>query len=205
MPEKTIEFEGAVEWIGENPCITLKTDPDGPLTTIGHFFRVITSPKGAGIVAIVMQKPIADGSDDSESNICVTDNRELADYIIANYAAQFGSFNGTDVTKRLTFKEMTGAHVRNDWPREYTEVVEADGTKVEFIWTDIEDPIVAGYPAADSGIPGQTMVSTVVPSAGGAVVVNGKECAGELFEKETLGRKHKSSTLAFAETWIREK
>ncbi|MEO0400256.1 MAG: hypothetical protein AAF224_12635 [Pseudomonadota bacterium] len=203
MIENSIEFKGAVEWFGENPSIVLKSGPDGPIVTIGHFFRVLSSPHGAGIVAIVMQAPTPGANDDPESNVCLTDNRPLAEYIIKNYAAKFGSFRGTDVETRLTFKEITSATVRNAAPKEYAEIIEADGTRVEFVWKGMLEPFAAAYPPPDSGIPGQLMVSTYVPTTDGVLLVNGKQCVGELFEKETLGHKHTSAELAFAETWVR--
>ena len=43
-----IVFGGNVEWSGENPGISLKTDPNGPFVTLASFFRVVLSPHGRG-------------------------------------------------------------------------------------------------------------------------------------------------------------
>jgi hypothetical protein len=53
----TLVFPGTVEWSGENPGISLKTDPNGPFTTLASFFRVALAPHGRGHALMLLQSP----------------------------------------------------------------------------------------------------------------------------------------------------
>ena len=68
-------FPGTVEWSGENPGISLKSDPNGPFTTLASFFRVVLSPHGRGHALVLMQAP---HQADPVLNLCLTDNEPLA-------------------------------------------------------------------------------------------------------------------------------
>ena len=52
-----INFNGKVEWSGENPGISLKEHPDGPWTNLASFFRVVLSPYGRGHALVLLQSP----------------------------------------------------------------------------------------------------------------------------------------------------
>ena len=46
---EVIRFPGTVEWTGENPGISLKTDPNGPFTTLGELtYRKLDSVESSG-------------------------------------------------------------------------------------------------------------------------------------------------------------
>ena len=202
MIDKSAEIGGSVEWFGENPCIILKHEVDGPSSTVGHFIRVLSSPHGAGLIAIVMRKPYPDGKDDGDQNICLTDNENLARYILDNYVAHFGSFRDTEAPSRLRFSKITSSHVENAMPARYAEIVEGEGVRLEFVWKDVLEAFAVVFPPSESVVKTQYMVSTLAGAKDGEILVNGEKCAGRTIPEETLGHKHSSAVLAFAETWI---
>jgi hypothetical protein len=68
---ETMLFPGVVEWSGENPGISLKTDADGPFTALASFFRVVLSPHGRGHALVLLESPQQAGA---PGNLCLTDN-----------------------------------------------------------------------------------------------------------------------------------
>ncbi|MEK9801727.1 MAG: hypothetical protein VW647_12585, partial [Alphaproteobacteria bacterium] len=48
---------GSVEWSGENPGIYLKSDPNDDYSVVALFFRIILSPRGRGVGAIILGDP----------------------------------------------------------------------------------------------------------------------------------------------------
>src|SRR3954454_14442548 len=97
-------FPGVVEWSGENPGISLKTDPDGPFTTLASFFRVVLSPHGAGHALLLMRDPHSAGG----NNVCYTDNEPLARYLVDRFAAHFGAFRGIAGLSGLRYAAIEG-------------------------------------------------------------------------------------------------
>ena len=86
---EVIRFPGTVEWSGENPGIFLKSDPNGPFTTLASFFRVMLSPHGRGHALVLVQPP----NDFLRTPaLCLTDNEPLARWLVADFVSKFGAF-----------------------------------------------------------------------------------------------------------------
>ena len=79
---------GVVEWSGENPGIYLKSDPDQDYSVVAVFFRIVLSPHGRGVGAVVLGAPKSEAAYPDAPNICLTDNRPMMEYLISNFVSK---------------------------------------------------------------------------------------------------------------------
>ena len=97
---------GRVEWSGENPGIYLKDD-EGHWKTLAVFFKVVTSPLGAGTGVLVLGTPFQALAFPAANNVCVTDNQPLMQWLIANFVSRFPSFGGARALGCLAYLPAT--------------------------------------------------------------------------------------------------
>src|SRR3712207_2984991 len=98
-----ILFPGTVEWSGENPGISLKEEPDGPFVALASFFRVVLSPHGRGHALVLLQSPQDANPPMERTNLCLTDNDELARYLVSEFVSNFGAYKGLAGLKNLVY------------------------------------------------------------------------------------------------------
>src|SRR3954471_1649260 len=101
-----INFNGKVEWSGENPGISLKEHPDGPWTNLASFFRVVLSPYGRGHALVLLQSPNEANPPEGRPNICFHDNEELARYLVKDFVSHFGAYRGLPSLTNLTYRKL---------------------------------------------------------------------------------------------------
>jgi hypothetical protein len=125
---EVIRFPGTVEWSGENPGISLKTDPNGPFTTLASFFRVVLSPHGRGHALVLVQPPSEFVRNPA---ICLTDNEPLARWLVAEFVSYFGAFKGLPVMDSLVYRKLDSVESAGDPSNIYSETVKAGDASIQ--------------------------------------------------------------------------
>ena len=91
----------AIDWSGENPGITLRDGPDGEISCLVSFFRVVVSPHGPGHAAFVLTDPQLSGSS-AAVNTRFTDNEPLARYLLSDFV-RLRAWRGVPAVEQLTY------------------------------------------------------------------------------------------------------
>ncbi|MBU8537128.1 hypothetical protein [Falsiroseomonas tokyonensis] len=196
---QTLLFPGEVEWSGENPGISLKTDPAGPFTTLASFFRVVLSPHGRGLALVLLQAPQAE----DEGNVCLTDNEPLARWLVANYVAHFGAWRGLAGLRSLRYRPLDSVATGGDASTDYSETVTAGPLTVALEWSGLGKPFCFALPPAQSATGRHHMPTVFVGCETATVTVNGQRRPGAPIPREIAGQRISTAMLAFSETWIR--
>lgn len=197
---EVIRFPGTVEWSGENPGIFLKSDPNGPFTTLASFFRVMVSPHGRGHALVLVQPP-------SEflrtPAVCLYDNEPLARWLVSDFVTKFGAFQGVASMRELLYRPLDSVESAGDPSNIYSETVRAADLTVSLTWSGLGVPFCFVNPPELSATGLHYMPSVFIGCLDAAIQVNGKRLPGAPVPREVAGRKITTAMLAFAETWIR--
>lgn len=197
---ETMLFPGVVEWSGENPGISLKTDPDGPFTALASFFRVVLSPHGRGHALVVLAEP---RQADAAGNLCLTDNEALARWLIAEYVSHFAAWRDLPGLAGLRFQAIESVTTEGDAITSYAEVVRGGGTTVRLGWDGLGKPFCFAHPPERSSTGKHYMPSVFLGCARATIELNGRALPGTPVPREVAGHKISTAMLAFSETWIR--
>ena len=193
---------GKVEWSGENPGIYLKVDPTGDWSSLGIFFRVVLSPHGSGVTMIVLDSPDEEKGYPDCNNICLTDNRNLTDYLINDFMSKFPSFKGKKGLEAMTYLELDEVVSRGDFSDYRTESVISRDTEVTMAWNDMGEPFAAEV-AVDASATGEhEMYSVFLEAKQASIAVNGNYLPGSVMTRNFLGREMSTAFIALSETWI---
>ena len=195
-----ILFPGVVEWSGENPGISLKTDPNGRFTTLASFFRVVLSPHGSGRALVLLRTP---HDIDRNANICITDNEKLARWLVSDFVAHFGAFRGLPGLIGLSYRKLDSATASGDPRNIYTETIKSGDTTVALTWSGLGAPFCFALPPDQSATGAHHMPSLFVGCLDASIQVNGQRIPGSPVPREIAGRKITTAMLAFSETWVR--
>ncbi len=198
-----ILFPGSVEWSGENPGISLKTDPSGPFTALASFFRVVLSPHGRGHALVLLRAPDRDHPADLDANLCLTDNEMLARWLVGEFVSQFGTFRELPGLAGLRYRALDHVEAGGDPRSAYSETVSAGALVVRLSWTRLGAPFCFALPADRSATGRHHMPSLFVPCRDAAIEVNGARLPGAPVPREVAGHTISTAMLAFSETWIR--
>jgi hypothetical protein len=198
-----INFNGKVEWSGENPGISLKEQPDGPWTNLASFFRVVLSPHGRGHALVLLQSPNEANPSEGRANICYHDNEELARYLVKDFVAHFGAYRGLPSLTNLTYRKLDSVAATGDPASTYTEIVKAGGTTITLTWSGLGEPFCFALPPDKSATGKHHMPSLFVGCKDASITVNGKTLAGKPIPRDMAGHTISTAMLAFSETWIR--
>lgn len=195
-----ITFPGDVEWSGENPGISLRTDPDGPFTALASFFRVVLSPHGQGHALLLLRAP---GEASGEQNFCLTDNETLARYLVENFVSHFGAYKDLPGLRALSYWKLDEVYASGDPTEEYSETVRAGGLTVRMLWQGLGKPFCFAFPPALSATGKHHMPSLFVGCENARIEVNGEALPGRPVPRTVAGHQITTAMLAFSETWVR--
>lgn len=199
----TILFPGTVEWSGENPGISLKTDPAGPFTTLASFFRVVLSPHGRGHALVLMLSPQEEAPPADRANLCFTDNEPLARWLVGGYVSHFGAWRGLPGLKGLQYRGLDSVRSSGDAITSYTETVIAGETTVALTWSGLGKPFCFALGPSASATGAHHMPTLFVGCETASVTINGRARPGAPVPREIAGQRISTAMLAFSETWIR--
>ena len=197
---ETMLFPGLVEWSGENPGISLKTDPEGPFTALASFFRVVLSPHGRGHALVLLEEPRQAGA---PGNLCLTDNEALARWLIAEYVAHFAAWRDLPGLAGLRFQAIESVTTEGDAITSYAEVIRGDGTIVRLGWDDLGKPFCFAHPPERSSTGKHYMPSVFLGCERATITLNGRALPGTPVARQVAGQRISTAMLAFSETWIR--
>jgi len=197
--------QGEVDWTGDNPFIYLKTDPKGEWSSLSLFFRIALSSHGRGNAILVLERPYEPEANGA-TRLCITDNRPLAKYLIAEFVKKFGLFRPS--AKMLDeIRVIDGASFKTeaDYPNRHAELAfnHAQGVEVTMVWEKLGKAFAVDVPPEKSQTTIHEMFSVFQPAAQAHVIVNGKRILGATVERDFFGGRAQSAALAYSETWVR--
>jgi hypothetical protein len=197
---ETMLFPGVVEWSGENPGISLKTDADGPFTALASFFRVVLSPHGRGHALVLLESP---QQADAPGNLCLTDNEPLARWLIAEYVSHFAAWRGLPGLAGLRFQAIDSVTTEGDAITAYAEVIRAGATTVRLGWRGLGAPFCFAHPPERSSTGKHYMPNVFLGCESATIELDGRTLPGKPVAREVAGHRISTAMLAFSETWIR--
>jgi hypothetical protein len=200
---ESLVFRGQVEWSGENPGISLKTDPEGPFTSLASFFRVVLSPHGRGHALILVQSPQEASPPAERANWCLTDNEPLARYLIDGFVSKFAAFKGLPALAGLQVRKLDSVKTSGDPLVDYAETVRAGDLTVALRWAGLGEPFCFAHPPENSATGAHHMPSVFVGCTQPSITVNGRTLPGSPVPRMVAGHPITTAMLAFSETWIR--
>lgn len=193
---------GRVAWTGDNPFIYLKTDPAGDWSSLSVFFRIAASPYGTGRAAIVVENPY-DAGDRQAARLVLTDNVELAKFLVRDFLSKFVLFRPSEVMGELEYvpeAEFNQILAGNDWTEEAT----AGDRSISLTWRGLGDPFAVDVPGPESGTGLHEMFAVFRIAEGGEVSVDGRRLAGTTIERDFLNGRGQSAGMAISETWVEQ-
>ena len=199
----TITFPGTVEWSGENPGISLKTDPNGPFVALASFFRVVLSPYGRGHAVVLLQSPNDANPPADRANVCLTDNEKMARYLVKDFVSHFGTFKNLPGLETMAYKPLDSVAASGDPASTYSEIVKGSGYDVTLTWSGLGKPFCFALPPDKSATGKHHMPSLFVGCKDATITVNGKTLAGKPIPRVMAGNEITTAMLAFSETWVR--
>jgi hypothetical protein len=176
---------------GENSVIRLNNNDNDAFTTNATFWRLVTSPRGAGCV-LYLKSELTEGrwriySDNIamarwlQSTVLGAINPELRELTIPVTEAQFGK----------------SGDARDFW----TERLEARGEEVDLTWYELGEPFLIH--TQPNSIPGRPygMCTVLLPALGARLTRNGSEAQGQPWPREREGRASSTCVLGLCESW----
>ena len=202
MDPKNPRNPGKVEWSGDNPGIYLKEDPDGDWSALGIFFRVALSPHGQGTTMIVLEKPNEPLGFPEANNLCLTDNKQLTNYLIRDFMSKFPSFKGRNGLQAMTYRSIDEVVSTGDLTDFRSESVTSQNLEVVMTWEQLGEPFAAEVAVEASATGEHEMYSVFLEAKNAHIAVNGEKFAGSVTSRNFLGRTMSTAFLAISETWV---
>lgn len=191
---------GAVAWTGDNPFIYLKTDPDGEWSSLSVYFRIAASKYGPGRAAVVVENPY-DGTDGTASRLVLTDNLELARFLVRDFVSKFLLFRPSPVMDDLEYVDGASFETVLDGD-DWTELATTDSRNVAMTWRDLGEPFAVDVPGPESGTGRHEMFAVFRIAGAGEVSVDGRRLPGTTIERDFLNGRGQSAGMAISETWV---
>ena len=194
---------GSVEWSGENPGIYLKLDPDGDYSVVALFFRIVLSPHGRGVGAIILGEPDTAAGYPEVPNLCLTDNRLMMKYLLDNFASKFPTLVGRAGVDAMTWHDVTinKQHNRN-MPNSYSEELTADNITLQMSWKDLQAPMAIEVGPNESATKAHDMYAVFLEATDAQITINGTALQGQVADRQFFGRRMSTAFLALSETWV---
>ena len=190
---------GRIIMSGDNHVARLRADPDGPDTALINYFRVEVSEHGSGHAAFILPRLAQPGG----PNACFTDNRPLADWLIASYLMTMDRYKALPAMDGLAVVEGASFESQSELPAAWTERISGGGVDVSIRWrSDGSEPFFVEIVGQRSSTRTVEVFASVVQTDEVALHVDGRRVPGRMYDEENWGRPMKSGILAFAETWI---
>ncbi|KEA64454.1 hypothetical protein ADIMK_1358 [Marinobacterium lacunae] len=193
---------GVVSWTGDNPGIYLKEQADGPWTGLATYFNIQYSPYGRGRGVLLLEEPDSEVGYPAVCNIMLSDNQDLARYLLDEFFSRFAAFRVSKATPSVAFLELTSAHSEGDTRDSYREYLSGDGLDVVMSWDKLGKPYAVDMPPEKGPTQKHEMYSLFIDAAEAGIEVNGKRLRGSVATRGFDGGTKSSAFLAFSETWI---
>ena len=194
---------GSVEWSGENPGIYLKLDPDGDYSVVALFFRIVLSPHGRGVGAIILGEPDTAAGYPEVPNLCLTDNRPMMKYLLDNFASKFPTLVGRAGVDAMTWHDVTSKKQHNrNMPNSYSEELTAGDITLQMSWKDLQAPMAIEVGPDESATKAHDMYAVFLEATDAQITINGTALQGQVADRQFFGRTMSTAFLALSETWV---
>ena len=194
---------GSVEWSGENPGIYLKSETDGDYSVLALFFRIVLSPHGQGIGAIILGDPNTAAGYPDVPNLCLTDNRPMMQYLLDNFASKFPTLIGRAGVDAMSWHDVTSNKQNNQtMPHSYSEELIASDVRIQMTWKDLQPPIAIEVGPNESATKAHDMYSVFLEATDARITINGAALQGQVVDRQFFGRTMSTAFLALSETWV---
>ena len=195
---------GSVEWSGENPGIYLKSDPGGDYSVVALFFRIVLSPHGRGVGAIILGDPDTASGYPEVPNLCLTDNRPMMTYLLKNFASKFPTLVGRAGVPAMSWHDVTSNKQDNrNMPHSYSEELTADDITVQMTWKDLHLPMAIEVGPNESATKAHDMYAVFLEATDARITINGAALRGQVVDRQFFGRTMSTAFLALSETWVK--
>ena len=202
MPLSTPIHPGRVDWSGENPGILLKEREDGPWSAMALFFRIVYSPAGTGQALLLYEDPNHPASLPTVRNVIISDNREMADYLMQHFVGKLPSFGGQPAFAHVQHLALDEAFAGGDPRTRYTETVVSGSLRVELVWDALGTPVALELPVEATGTKEHEGFTVLVESRDASILVNGEPLPGKPAARVQAGIETTTAFLYFSETWV---
>lgn len=196
---------GKMEWTGDNPFIYLKKDVDGDFSSLSVYFRIASSDYGPGKAILVLDNPY-EADTENKLRLLVTDNKELAEFLVKNFVRYFGLFRKAVALDHLNMITDGVFTTTNEFPKRVVEAVRSESAdlNIELHWNDLNQPAIpVDLAVHETQTQKHEMMAVFHPAQNAQVLINGKPLEGQTIERDFNGSRAQSAALANSETWIR--
>lgn len=201
--QRTPVNPGTVEWSGENPGIYLKADPQADYSVVALFFRIVLSPHGRGVGAVILGAPDSASGYPDAPNLCLTDNRPMMEYLIENFASKFPTFVGKAGVSAMSWFDVTDSQQDNrNMPHTYSETLTAGDLQVQMTWKDLQPPMAIEVGPDASATKQHDMYAVFLEARDAHITINGAALPGQVVDRQFFGRTMSTAFLALSETWV---
>ena len=202
MPLSEPITPGVVDWTGENPGILLK-DENGDFSAMALFFRVAWSPVGQGQVLLLYGSPQQAQGTQQAPNVLLSDNPELAEYLMDNFIGKLAAFRQAPAFETLPHHLASAVRSSGDpMGHRYSETISGEGLTVELVWESLEKPLALELTPKQVGTGEHTMFTLLVPARNAHIIVNGHSLPGKVGARVQAGYDTTTAFLYFSETWV---
>jgi len=201
--QRTPVNPGTVEWSGENPGIYLKADPQADYSVVALFFRIVLSPHGRGVGAVILGAPDSASGYPDAPNLCLTDNRPMMEYLVENFASKFPTFVGKAGVSAMSWFDVTDSQQDNrNMPQTYSETLTAGDLQVQMTWKDLQPPMAIEVGPDASATKQHDMYAVFLEARDAHITINGAALPGQVVDRQFFGRTMSTAFLALSETWV---
>ena len=182
-----------VHFTGENSFLRLKTEADGPETTVCAHWRTLISPAGPGTCLFLH-------SDATGGEVRLyADNVGMARWLQGELESILNPpFADTAMPIAEAAFSREGA-----FRSTYREIVDSADGRIELSWSDMGEPFMLTLPPNNDDTGPWAVYSCLVPCRTATLEVAGTRAEGGAYENVMFGRPSSSSCLAWSETWLR--
>lgn len=136
-------------------------------------------------------------------NICVTDNKGLAQWLLENFQRHFGAYRNIRPLQTIPIVDAAEfTHRWEDGNGTYVEEAATQDLRLTLKWSDLGERFLVDVPPEQSATGIHEMISLFVLCKSAQIEINGKRVPGEPMERDFWGRPGVTAFLAFSETWL---
>jgi len=202
MEQRIPVNRGRVDWAGDNPAIFLREDVNGPWTGLGIFFNVTYSQHGRGYTMIALGEPTASRGYPDSLNICITNNKELTNYLLTNFVSKFPAFVDQPGLSAMTVIEAESHQSGGDMKTSWYETVSASDVQIKMEWKNLATPMAVEVGPENCVTKLHDMYSVFFEAKDAVIYVNQTPLKGVVTDRQFFGRTMSTAFLAVSETWV---
>ena len=182
-----------VHFTGENSFLRLKTEADGPETTVCAHWRALISPGGPGTCLFLR-------SDATGGEVRLyADNVDMARWLQGELEA---ILNPPFADTAMPIAKAAFAR-EGSFGATWREIVDTADGRIAMSWSDMGEPFQLTLPANNDDTGPWAVYSCLTPCRSATLEVAGTRAQGAPYENTLAGHPATSCCLAWSETWLR--